>query len=983
MGTLRLTFLVTFLSLVLPPGVWAQDVGSGSFAGVVRDTSGGVLPGVTVEAASPALIEKVRTTVTDAEGRYRITGLRPGDYALTFTLPGFRTVRRDGLELTTGFSATVNAELSVGALEETITVTGIAPIVDTRNSTQQQVLSGEVVRELPVGKNSGVYVALLPGATQNRLSNMDVGGNKGETENQMGIHGGRPNDGITMREGNYDGHMFGPLGANALSSINPTTIQEVTLQLTGGLTAEAQTGGIQSNVIMRDGGNRFSGSFVADYANRSLQANNITDELAARGVKQAALLTVNRDLAIGIGGPIVRDRLWFFADARNWKAYSEFAGQYYNKLQGPNNLFYEPDFSRPGIGGTETKEAGLRLTWQATEKHKLTFSGNVEDTCNCYYQLLNGLISPEAAQHDAYFPYNIAQVKYSYPATNRLLVQAGYLLVGGVFFHDITDDQGVTSSNISVTDRLRNYRYGAPASRNRTPFRNGNITGSVSYVTGSHVVKVGGLYLRAMRESIQNTNTADSVTYTFAGRVPESITVFAYPNISKNNVTQTAFYVQDQWTIQNLTMNFGLRYDGFNGYAPAVSSPAGRWAPARNFPAVEDIVDWKDINPRLGAAYNLFGDDRTAVKVNIGRFSPYEHLGGLVAGAAPANLIVTSANRTWRDANGDFVPQEGELGPLSNRNFGTSVRNTAYADDLVRGWGKRSYSWQGSVSIQHELRDGFAVNVGYFRTWYGNFTATDNLLVGPSDYDSYCLTGPSNSLLPGGGGERICGLLALKPAAFGRVSTLVAPASNYGTQSEVYNGIDLTLNARFANGAMLSGGLATSQTVTDNCEIRAALPEMSGANSAPERFCHVAPPWSAATQVKLYGSYPLPWSLRATAILQNVPGLPTAATWVVGNAQVVPALGRPLAGGANATASVELIEPTAQFDEGRVTQLNLSLSRSFNLGANRRLNPTLDLFNLLNANPVLVMNTRYGPAWRNVSNILPPRMIKVGVRLDF
>src|SRR6185503_12618752 len=135
-------------------------------------TSGAVLPGVTVEAASPALIEKVRTVVTDTEGRYRITGLRPGLYTVTFTLTGFRTVRREGLELTTGFVATVNGDMSVGAVEETITVSGQAPIVDTKSSSQQRVLSGDVVRELPLGKNSGVFAALLPGAVNNNLTSM-------------------------------------------------------------------------------------------------------------------------------------------------------------------------------------------------------------------------------------------------------------------------------------------------------------------------------------------------------------------------------------------------------------------------------------------------------------------------------------------------------------------------------------------------------------------------------------------------------------------------------------------------------------------------------------------------------------------------------------------------------------------------------------------------------------------------------------------
>jgi hypothetical protein len=986
-------FVPLLVFLVAPPIASAQDVASGTLTGVIRDDSGAVLPGVTVEAASPALIEKVRAAVSDGEGRYRIPGLRPGTYSVTFTLPGFKTTRRDGIELTTGFVATVNADLSVGAVEETITVTGAASLVDTKSSSQQQVFSGEVVRELPLAKTSGAYVAILPGAVQNSLTNMDVGGNKGETENQMGIHGGRPNDAQTAREGNYDGQLFGPFGTNGLSTINPVTIQEVTLQLTGGLTAEAQTGGVQSNVVMRDGGNVFSGSFLVDYTSRSLQSSNVNDALRSRGVTSAAFVDANYDVAAGIGGAIIRDKVWFFGDVRRRKAFSEYPGQYYNKLQGPNTLFYEADLSRPGISGTKTTGGGTRFTWQTTPKNKVVFTLHYENACNCYFMLNNGLLAPEASQSDTYSPYRIGQVNWTLPATNRVLVQAGVLTVLGQFVHKTTADQAVTSANISITDRLRNYRYGAPAARNVQEFAQVNTVGSVSYVAGTHALKVGGFYMRANRTLTPATNNDQSITYTFAGRVPESVTLFAYPLIQKNNLTQTAFYAQDQWTLGNLTLNLGARLDLFNGYAPEIQSGAGRWVGERRFPATKDIVDWKDFNPRLGAAYNLFGSDRTALKVNIGRFSPYDHLAGVVATAAPAGQVVANANRTWLDANGDYVPQESELGPLSNAAFGTQVVNTRYDDRVVRGWQNRSFSWQGSVLVQHELRSGLGVNVGYFRTWYGNFAVTDNVLVTPADFDSYCITGPADSRLPGGGGEQICGMKAIRPALFGLVDNVVKPASDYGAQREVYNGIDLTVNARFGSGGLLSGGLSTAQTVFDNCDIMAALPEMASitpqaysgllaSGSAPERFCHVAPAWSAATQFKMFAVYPLPWDLRATAVYQNVAGAQTTATYVLTNAQVTPLLGRPLAGGVNSVAQVELIEPRSVFDEGRINQINFSVSRSFR-AATARIEPTLSLFNALNSNPVLLMNLRYGPAWQNVQGVLPPRMIKFGVKVDF
>ena len=974
----RLSAIVTLI-LAAAGAAWAQDVGSGTFAGVVRDTSGAVLPGATVEAASPVLIEKVRSVTSDDEGRYRIAGLRPGSYTVTFTLPGFRTIRREGLELSTGFIATVNADLSVGALEETITVTGEAPIVDTRNASQQRVLDGQVVRELPLGKNSGVYAALLPGAVNNNLTSMDVGGTKAEAENQMGIHGGRPSDGVRLREGNYDGHMFGGFGASAVSSINPVTVQEVTLQLSGGLTAEAQTGGIQSNVIMRDGGNLFAGTFMVDYSPNQLQSSNIDDKHAARGVTESAQLTQNRDFAVGFGGPLKRDRLWFFADGRSWKAYSEYVGSFYNKAQG--TMFYEPDTSRPGISGVDTDTMGVRLTWQATPKNKLNFTWHNDDTCTCYYQLAQGLRSPEAAEHHRYYPYRVGQVTWSNPLTSRMLVTVGGLYSAGTWDNTWSDDQGVRSQDISILDRLRNYRYNSSDTYLHQPFMQSNVMGSVAYITGAHAFKVGALYLRASRETVGLNN--GSISYTFAGTVPESITLYAYPNVSESGVVQSAIYAQDQWTLSNLTVNLGLRLDMFRAHAPDTHSPAGPFTPARDFAAVDDTVNWKDANVRLGAAYNLFGNDRTAIKVSLGRFIPYEQTGGtggVISGTVPANRVVQTATRTWRD-NGDYIPQEAELGPLSNSAFGTSVINTSYSDDVTRGWHVRPYSWQGSISLQHEIVNGVGLNAGYYRTWYGNFVATDNVLVSPADYDTYCFTGPSDSRLPGGGGEHVCGLKALNPALFGRVSSLVRPASDFGKQSDVYNGVDVTVNMRFGNGGFLAGGIATSQTVTDNCGVLANLPE-AAATAAPERFCHVEPGWSAGTQFKLNGSYTLPWDMRATVVYQNVVGAPSTATFVASNAQVTPVLGRPLAGGAGSTASFELVPPKSFYPDGRVNQLDLSVGKVIRFGT-RRVQPRITLHNALNANAVLQTNLRYGPAWQNVTSTMPPRILKFGVSVDF
>jgi hypothetical protein len=313
----------------------------------------------------------------------------------------------------------------------------------------------------------------------------------------------------------------------------------------------------------------------------------------------------------------------------------------------------------------------------------------------------------------------------------------------------------------------------------------------------------------------------------------------------------------------------GLRFDYFQGWIPDQTRPAGQFAPALSFSRINNIPNWQDVNPRVGVAYDLFGNGKTALKAAIGRYVIGEST-TISSANNPANAIVTSAVRIWSDANGDFTPQDAELGPLSNNLFGSVVVNRRYAADVLEG--DRPYDWQGSVSIQHELRPGVAVTAGYFRTWYGNFSVTDSLDVTPADFDPFCVRLPNDSRLPGSGGQ-LCGAYNISLARFGQATagSVVTQAANFGPRTEVYNGVDVAFTARFGRGGTLSGGVATGRTVNDNCAVI----------DSPQAtlFCRTVNPFSAQTQVKLSGVYPLPWwGIQASAAFQNLAGIPLAAS---------------------------------------------------------------------------------------------------------
>jgi hypothetical protein len=1013
MRAARGVLLAFALAVSVPSTAFAQA--AASIAGVVRDTSGAILPGVTVEAASPALIEKVRTVVTDSGGQYKIEQLRGGVYTVTFSLSGFNTLRRDGIELSGSFAATVNAELKVGSIQETVTVTGESPLVDIQSAAKQRVIDQELLVAIPTGRTPQVAAFLIPGVN---LSNVDVGGTNiiNTTGGSLSVHGGSISDTRLLIDGvtiaNTEGTGW---SANMLPNMGST--QEVSVDYSSA-TAESITGGLNINMIPKTGGNRYSGSLFATAVNSKFEGSNTDADLVARGLRTPNSLKHQSDINPGFGGPLKRDKVWFYTSGRFTRQANYVGGLFQNRNAGDITKWnYEPDPNERAVNNATEESVNLRITWQAGTKSKLNFFYDQHWRCQC--GVTAPTVSQEAANNIEYPISDLRSVAYTVTPTNRLLVEARFGIRREEYAYTPTSTLDPERLLIPVIEQQGLipgllYRGGGLSSATQPYQRTLGVSipfgASLSYVPGGHSFKVGFYNVTAQRTSNVSDNVAH-LTYQFLNGTPNQLTERATPLYrAERQRLDLGVYAQDKWTLNRLTLSYGIRFDHFSSYFPEQTLVPGPLVPNRSVTFAETpMASWYDVVPRLGSSYDLFGDGKTALKVSINKYVIAQGLQGTYGDTAnPVNRLANIVTRSWIDQNANYKPDcdltnplaqdlrtsGGDLcGVVSDTNFGKSTLSLSYDPEVLNGWGTRPYQWEFSASVQREIGRGLSVDFGYFRRWFGNFGVTDNLNLTASDFSTFSVSAPSDSRLPEGGGYTVSGFYNLNPNKVTVVpNNYFTLASNYGEQIQHWNGLDLTVNGRLRRGLTVQGGVSTGRQETDNCAVITGLPDASvqrvfggptetAALTAP--YCHQKD--NFLTDGKLIGTYNIPKiDVTISGLFYSRPGPVLSANKVFLNADVAPSLGRPLSANVQ-TITLNLVRPGSLYGERR-NQLDLRVTKNFKF-QQARTGLNFELYNIFNSNTVLTENTTYRNAtlagWRIPTSIVPPRFIKISVQLEF
>jgi hypothetical protein len=963
----------------------------GQIVGQVKDESGGVLPGVTVEASSPALIEKVKSAVTDDQGRYRIADLRPGTYKVTFSLGGFSSLTRDRLEVNAETALNVNADMKVGSLQETITVSGQTPQVDVQQAARVTNITRDVIDTLPVSRNVMSIGVLAPGV---RASTPDIGGSNMTEQVGLRAHGLAGVDAEQLVEGMSIQSLEG-----ASQSYFDDMLQSEISVMTAAIPAETSGGGIRLNSILKDGGNQMSGSVFIGGSDGGWQSKNVDDALRKRNITTANGVQHVQQFTASLGGPIMKDKIWFILAARHQSSDQRVANV--------PEQFVAPDGTiLRGIADNYVRGPSVRLTWQATQKNKIAMFGQ-------RWWKRKGLdfgagTDPRAATfRDPHHAHHfVGDGRWTAPITNNLMLEAGYATAAFLWLGSGAPGTTVTQAfspewyaKARRTDTALNinpmcaYPTGCTAwvyngLDERQENQRNTVAAAASFVTGSHNIKIG--FQDEFGPDVRKGSLNADLVENYSAGKPNTVTINNSPYIAPGHIDHDAgIYLQDSWTIKRLTFNPGIRVEYFKVSVSEVSMAAGRFSPARFFPE-KVLINWgPTYAPRLSWAYDLFGNGRTALKTSYSKYYRQYDADPFMNYADAGRL---TENRNWSDCdftpgtsvcsgvalptNNDGIAQDNEIGP-GTPTFGQKASRSA--GDL-----RRQYNWEFTVGGQHQVMPRLAIGAMMYKRRVGDIQLSDKTAIAPGDYTSFTLPMPDFSQDP-----TLAGILnaneVLTVYNLDRAKSPVfnAPIVDYSsnTDKSLYTGYEVNFSTRIP-GTTLFGSWTAERNLSVFCTNNddpngVSTNDLYAGNtvSAGGRFCDQTKynvPFRH--EFKLAGNYPVHYGIDIGFVIQSFPGSDRVITWQPA-ASLYP--------GAQRTNSETIVvtRPGTLF-QPRWNQLDMNFKKNFRQGR-KVFTAEVEYFNILNANPIWTTNNAIGPSLGQVQTILPGRIPRLAFQMKW
>jgi hypothetical protein len=900
-------------------------------------------------------------------------------YDVTFTLQGFATVKREGLELPSNFTATVNAELRIGQLEETVTVAGASPIVDIQSAAKSETLDRTVLDGIPTGRSAQTAAALVPGVV---MGTPDVAGSNGMNQNASMAHGMGGEQATVLLDGIQLNGMCGNGATQSYSNVQ--NYEEIVVQ-NSGAGADVSAGGVRQNLVTRRGGNDFHGSGAMAYASGNWQASPLTPELVARGLTRGDSFDNIYDYEAGLGGRIVRDKLWWFSAARK-NAVNTFVADTFN-----------PDGSQ-GLNPQYVKNVSLRLTAQLSPRHQI----------NAYYDrvwkyigaAMSGGQAPSAAILTWPSPlYGQGQAKWTFAASSRLLFEAGMnqyqayrtnTYETDCTCYDLPYGSEPWLANVTHRDQSAGTLTGAAPITFTTqePTRR-FYDGSMTYITGSHAIKVG-VQDQTGWENFASAKNGD-LELNYQNGVSTSAALFNTSLRYSNSMDAFwGIYGQDTWTASRLTVTVGLRWEKFAASIPPEVVGPGRFVGNRVYNG-DTFPTWTSLNPRFGVVYDLTGRGRTAVKFSANKYQT-QLTDALTNAYNP--IRIQSATVTWADLNRDDIAQNNELNlaqlpaGFGSVTPGCSVIATAGATPCATSWldpaRRRGYNTQYSAGIQHELMPRVSVNANYFHTDFHDLGLTYNTLQSVADYSPVNIASPLDG--------SVITMYNVSAAARTRVLNLLTndPGARKWT-----NAVEFGASARPAKGTVIFGGLSMDRTIQVACN--------DPTNPNNLLYCDQSKsglPW--LVNMKLSASVPLPYDIAVGAAFQSYKYLIGGAT--IGNTTAAygtqwlltpttryaadcPGPCTPGAlvdpGMTVASLSVPLVAPGTESTD-RIYQLDINVGKWITAGK-VRFQPEFTVFNALN-NLAAYAFRSYNyttSSYFQPSTILPPRILRLGLQVKW